>query len=88
MSIHFSSKITDYFYPLSKEYTPPKRGRELSHDGETEDDDRLQTKQAHTINNQFEITNVEHAEQKTPPAPRKIKQALPTPDKKLGKLFV
>jgi hypothetical protein len=84
MSVHFPTKITEYFYPAQKEYVPvtKKRGRELNEDGETDDDDRVSDLKNSTVE---QTCN----EQKSPPgAPRKLKQPLPNVGKKLGKLFV
>lgn len=92
MSVHFSNKITEYFYPAQKEYVPQKRVRESKEDGETVDDGRVKARRTLPVGD-LENYPVEQTdnEPKTPPgAPRKPKAnyPLPTGVKKIGMLKV
>lgn len=91
MSVHFSNKITEYFYPAQKEYVPQKRVRESKEDGETVDDGRVKARRTLPVGD-LENVGVEEPNNgpATPPgAPRKPKYTFPTAGaKKLGKLFV
>lgn len=90
MSVHFSTKITEYFYPAQKEHVPQKRVREQE-DGATVDDGRVKARRTLPIGNLDNCAVEEPYQEKEPPgAPRKPKAnyALPTDVKKIGMLKV
>lgn len=91
MSVHFSTKITEYFYPAEKGSVPKKRVREQE-DGATVDDGLVKARRTLPVGNQQKdnVVDTNSGPTTPPPAPRKPKAnyALPTDVRKIGILKV